>query len=129
MTSIQNKTETQLRDERIEANTKIIGGDLDYRFDLIGSGDPSFFQIVVKKELAHKSESLTHTRFCKGSEQAWDELDRLLGAWARQRQSGQDMTEEERLDIFGNGLYVKDDENLRRFETSLEAIEKKDEQD
>lgn len=62
------------------------------------SGDLNFCQVSVKRELAPNSEFLITTITCQGSEKAWDELDRMLGAWTRQKQSGQEMTEEESLD-------------------------------
>ncbi|KAE9967141.1 hypothetical protein BLS_004635 [Venturia inaequalis] len=107
MTSPRHKTEIQLRNERIEANSIIIWGLFDYRFDLVSPDGPGSFQIFVKKELAHKSECLIKTIFCEGSEEVWNELDRMLGAWASQKQSGQEMTEGESLDIFGVGLDEK----------------------
>jgi hypothetical protein len=43
---------------------------------------------------------LTMTNWCSGPDAAWNELDRMLGLWARQVESGRPMTREERLDIF-----------------------------
>jgi hypothetical protein len=41
------------------------------------------------------------TGFCNSREKAWNELDRMLVVWARQEQSGESMTKNQRLEIFG----------------------------
>jgi hypothetical protein len=40
------------------------------------------------------------TGLCNSAEQAWTELDRMLGVWARQIQSGHPMTKAQSLEIF-----------------------------
>ena len=45
--------------------------------------------------------SLTTTGACSSEEQAWKEQDMMLALWARQVQSGQPMTKEQHLEIFG----------------------------
>jgi hypothetical protein len=41
------------------------------------------------------------TGICNSEEQAWRELDRMLGVWAKQVQSGKPMTKAQWLEIFG----------------------------
>lgn len=41
------------------------------------------------------------TGLCNSAEQAWRELDRMLGVWARQTQSGHPMAKAQSLEIFG----------------------------
>lgn len=41
------------------------------------------------------------TGLCALDVYAWNELDRMLGVWARQTQSGKPMTKDQILEIFG----------------------------
>lgn len=89
------------RSERIQANCKIVWGKGDYYFN-IETEDYNFFWAVVTKEGdSEPGPALTITGLCYSPEHVLAELDRMLFAWARQVQSGQPMTKEESLDIFG----------------------------
>jgi hypothetical protein len=62
------------------------------------------------------------TGLCKSDEEAWAELDRMLGVWARQVQSGQPMTKAQRLEIFG-GPRGKNKKILEEFWEEFERRE------
>ena len=87
--------------QRIQANCEIIWGKGDYDID-VETDDWEYYSGVVKKDFGTElGPPLTLTGLCQSSEQAWGELDRMLGAWARQRQTGQPMTKDQTLDICG----------------------------
>lgn len=57
---------------------------------------------VVKKDFGTEfGPPLTITGICNSTEHVWNELERMLGAWARQTQTGQSMTKDRTLNIFG----------------------------
>jgi hypothetical protein len=70
--------------QRIQANCKIIWGDGDYDLD-IETDDWEIWQCIVKRDFGDAFEPLTMTGLCNSQEQAWNELDRMLDVWARQR--------------------------------------------
>lgn len=87
--------------ERIQANCQIIWGKGDYDIT-IESEDDTFWAEVKNYEITHEyGPTLTMTGVCNLPEHALDELDRMLSVWARQDQSGQPMTREDTLAIFG----------------------------
>ena len=91
----------QLRNERILANCKAIwGAQYDYDFDL-ETDDYVLYWCTVKRDYGLSiGPALTITAACHGEEGAWNELDRMLGIWARVTERGTPMTREERLAIF-----------------------------
>ncbi|KAG4442225.1 hypothetical protein IFR05_002274 [Cadophora sp. M221] len=83
---------TDAQGARIQANCKIIWGDGDYDLDL-ETDDWVEYACAVKRDYGTSfGPLLTMTGLCHSAEQAWGELDRMLGVWARQMQSGQPMT-------------------------------------
>ena len=87
--------------QRIQANCKIIWGDADYDLD-VETDDWVTYTCVVKKDHGLCfGPPLTMTGICNSEGQAWRELDRMLGVWARQVQGGQPMTRAQSLEIFG----------------------------
>jgi hypothetical protein len=106
------------RGQRIQANCKIIWGDGDYDLDN-QTDDHLNWQCLVQRDLGLSYEPLTMTALCNSPERAWRELDRMLGAWARQVQSGLPMTKAKELEIFsgpgGRHRYV-----LEQFLNELE---------
>ena len=87
--------------QRIQAYCEIIWGRGDYDID-IETDDWEKYSGVVKKDFGLEyGPPLTMTGLCNSSEQVWKELDRMLGAWATQRQTGQKMTKDQKLDIVG----------------------------
>jgi hypothetical protein len=92
---------TDTQGARIEANCKIIWGNGDYDLD-VETDDWVAYACVVNKDFgSHFGPPLTMTGLCNSAEQAWRELDRMLGVWARQIQGGQPMTKAQSLEIFG----------------------------
>lgn len=110
--------------ERIQANCKIIWGDGDYDLDIESdnSSYPSHLCFVKRDYGLSFGPALTMTGVCSSSEQAWNELDRMLSLWARQKQSGQPMTRELELEIFG-GPHGRDKRIVGQF---LDAKEKRE---
>lgn len=87
--------------QRIQTNCKIIWGDADYDLD-VETDDYSTYTCTVKMDFgSHYGPPLTMTGGCNSEEHAWRELDRMLGVWAKQVQSGQPMTKAKSLEIFG----------------------------
>ena len=73
---------------------------MDYELDV--ETDFMTYSCFVRKDFgSHFGPPLTMTGVCNSEEQAWRELDRMLDVWARQVQSGQPMTQAQRLEIFG----------------------------
>lgn len=92
---------TAAQGARIEANCKIIWGDGDYDLD-VETDDWVEYACVVKRDFGLCiGPPLTMTGLCNSAEQAWRELDRMLGVWARQIQGGHPMTKAQSLEIFG----------------------------
>ena len=107
--------------QRIQANCIIIWGDADYDVD-VETDDGDAYTCVVKKDFGLRfGPPLTMTGICNSQEQAWRELDRMLGVWARQIQGGQPMTKAQSLEIFGgpNGR------NRFVLEKSLDEVERR----
>lgn len=86
--------------QRIKASCEVIWGKADYDID-IETDDYMTYQAIVQKDLGTSYEPLTMTGLCNSKDLAWKELDRMLGLWARQKQSGQPMTKDQELEIFG----------------------------
>jgi hypothetical protein len=105
--------------KRIQANCEIIWGKCDYEFDVEADDCETYFGSVKKDFGDMYGPLLTMTGMCNSREQAWRELDRMLGAWAAQIQSGQPMTKEQELDIFG-GPNGRNKRILEQFMTVLE---------
>lgn len=86
---------------RIEASCRIIWGPGDYDLDE-QTDDYTTYYCTVRRDFGHRfGLTLTMTGICNSSDQAWNELDRMLSVWARVMQSRREMTREERLEIFG----------------------------
>lgn len=112
---------TDAQGARIQANCKIIWGDGDYDLDL-ETDDWVEYACVVKRDHGTSfGPPLTMTGLCNSEKQAWRELDRMLGVWARQIQSGQPMTKAQSVEIFGgpNGR------NKLILEKFLDEVEKR----
>ncbi|KAF2498592.1 hypothetical protein BU16DRAFT_558650 [Lophium mytilinum] len=86
--------------QRIVAHSKIIWGDGEYHFDIGTIHDKGFYMAYVYKGDTIGQDGCPALP-CDSPEQAWGELDRMLGVWARQVQTGLPMTREDRLDILG----------------------------
>ena len=93
---------SSIQGQRIEANCKIIwGGDSEYDLEL-ETDDYEYYSIVVRKDHGDSfGAPLTMTNLCSSKDRAWAELDRMLGLWAAQVQSGQPMSKEQTLKLFG----------------------------
>lgn len=86
---------------RIEDYCKIIWGNGDYDLD-IETDDWVDYCCHVKKDFGTSfGPPLTMTGLCRSENGAWNELERMLGIWATQAQSGQPMTKDQRMAIFG----------------------------
>lgn len=89
------------RSEHFQANCEITWGKGDYDIN-IETDDYETFWAVLRKEFDNElGPVLTITGLCDSPEHTLAELDRMLFALAKQVQSGQPMTKEESLDIFG----------------------------
>jgi hypothetical protein len=87
--------------QRILASCEIIWGKGDYDLD-VETDDWVTYWAVVKKDLGTSfGPPLTMTGACGSDGHAWRELDRMLHLWAEQKRSGQPMTDDQRLEIFG----------------------------
>lgn len=87
--------------QRIQASCVTIWGNGDYDID-IETDDCILYYAVVKKDFGDSfGPPLTITGICNSENHVWRELDRMLGLWARVVQSGQPMTEDQNLEIFG----------------------------
>ena len=67
---------------RMEANCRIIWGSGDYYFDE-ETDDHESYQCVVTGD---DGELLTMTMLARTRERAWDDLDKKLDTWARQKE-------------------------------------------
>jgi hypothetical protein len=79
---------------------RTIWGDGNYDIDYETDGQ-TWIGIVRKDFGDAFGDPLAMTGIFGSTEQAGRELERMLGLWARQVQSGQPMTKEQRLEIFG----------------------------
>lgn len=87
--------------QRIQASCEIIWGKGDYDID-IETDDWTTYWAIVKRDFGTSfGPPLTMTGICDSSDHAWRELDRMLRVWARQVLSGQPMTKDQSLEIFG----------------------------
>ncbi|KAJ5882693.1 uncharacterized protein N7473_011127 [Penicillium subrubescens] len=87
--------------QRIQASCVTIWGSGDYDID-VETDDWASYYAVVKKDFGSSfGPPLTITGICQSEVHAWSELDRMLGLWAKVIQSGEPMTEEQSLEIFG----------------------------
>ncbi|KAK5988886.1 hypothetical protein PT974_10383 [Cladobotryum mycophilum] len=87
--------------QRIQVYCQIIWGEGDYDLDN-ESDDYETHYVSVRKDFGTSfGPPLTTTGLCKSSDHAYRELERMLGLWAGQIQSGQPMTRELQLAIFG----------------------------
>ncbi|RDL32514.1 Uncharacterized protein BP5553_08970 [Venustampulla echinocandica] len=87
--------------QRIQDNCEIIWGKGDYDIDTETDDYLSYWSLVRKDFGLEFGPPLTMTGLCNSSEHAVRELDRMLGVWARQIQSGQPMTKALNLEVFG----------------------------
>lgn len=105
---------TSPQSERIQASCVTIWGSSDYDVD-IETDDWTSYYAVVKKDFGSSfGPPLTMTGMHNSEDQVWSELDRMLGLWARIVESGEPMTEEQDLEIFG-GPNGRDKPILRQF--------------
>jgi hypothetical protein len=97
---------SSIQGQRIQTNCQIIWGDGDYDIDVETDDWITYWAVVQKDYGTSFGAPLTMTGICRSKEHAWRELDRMLSAWAMQKQSGSPMTDDQRLDIFGgpNGV-------------------------
>ncbi|KAE8384971.1 hypothetical protein BDV23DRAFT_188700 [Aspergillus alliaceus] len=87
--------------QRILASCEIFWGKGDYDLDIETDGWMTYC-VVVKKDLGISFEPpLIMTGACGSEDHPWGELDRMLRIWAEQIWSGQLMTDDQRLEIFG----------------------------
>jgi hypothetical protein len=84
--------------QRIQAYCEIIWGEGEYDIN-VETDDWVKLMGVVKKDFgSYFGPPLTITGICNSVEHAWNELDRMLDAWASQIQTGQPMTRGQKLD-------------------------------
>ena|SRR5277367_5268833 len=110
---------TSAEGQRIQTYCEVIWGKGDYDVD-VETDDWETYYGVVKRDFGTEfGPPLTITGICYSSQQVWKELDRMLGAWARQTQTRQVMTKEQILNIFG-GPNGQNRVVLERFLVELE---------
>lgn len=87
--------------QRIQNYCETIWGPDDYEIDT-ETDDYEKYQAFVKKDYGDSyGPLLTMTPICNSNDRAWNELERMLALWAVVAQSGQPMTKDQRLKIFG----------------------------
>jgi hypothetical protein len=117
-------SEGALQGKRIQDLCQILWGNYDYELD-IETDDWEVYQCIVRKDFGSSfGPPLTMTGLCNSEDEAWNELERMLGLWATQVQSGQPMTMAQRLDIFG-GPKGENRKILELFEKERSEIEMK----
>ncbi|KAI1383505.1 uncharacterized protein F4822DRAFT_420849 [Hypoxylon trugodes] len=118
------------RSRRIEANCKKIWGSDDaYDIDVEGDEFPPAYNGCVRKDFGTSfGIPLTMTGTCRSAEAAYAELDRMLGLWAKQVESGKAMTKEEKLEIF-SGPRGEHRRLISRFIDLMEKKESKEEKE
>jgi hypothetical protein len=89
------------RDERIFTNCEIIWGKGTYDLELEADDWETWWALVRRDYGSSYGGPLTMTGICSSEDDAWAELDRMLTVWAKQVQSGEPMTEDKGLEIFG----------------------------
>ncbi|KAI7977207.1 hypothetical protein EIK77_005412 [Talaromyces pinophilus] len=87
--------------QRIQTYCQTIWGPGDYDIDVETDDWISYYAVVKRDYGTSFGSPLTITGICRSQDHAWRELDRMLGAWATQAQSGRPMTDDETLKIFG----------------------------
>ncbi|KAJ9195779.1 hypothetical protein DTO164E3_6614 [Paecilomyces variotii] len=113
------------RSRRILARCEIIWGKGDYDIDL-ETDDYTTYWALVKRDFGTKfGPPLTMTGLCGSENAATRELDRMLGIWAQQVQSGQPMTDDQSLEIFG-GPHGDNKWILKQF---IDMLNKKEEKE
>jgi hypothetical protein len=106
------------RGKRIEGLCKIVWGECDYELDA-ETDDWEKYSCIVRKDFGTSfGPPLTMTGLCNSEDEAWNELERMLGLWATQVQSRQPMTRARLLDIFG-GPNSKNRKVLELFEKEM----------
>jgi hypothetical protein len=113
-----------LQGKRIQDLCKALWGNYEYELD-IETDDWEVYQCIVRKDFGSSfGPPLTMTGLCNSEDEAWNELERMLGLWATQVQSGQPMTMAQRLNIFG-GPKGENRNILELFEKERSEIEMK----
>ncbi|KAH6714599.1 hypothetical protein BKA61DRAFT_575331 [Leptodontidium sp. MPI-SDFR-AT-0119] len=92
MTSIITTYKSQTTPRKNPSHGNIIWGNGDYDLD-VETDDWVVYACVARRDLGLRfGPPLTMTGICNSAEQAWEELDRMLGVWAGQIQSGHRVT-------------------------------------
>ncbi|KAJ5267675.1 hypothetical protein N7478_010483 [Penicillium angulare] len=112
------------RGQRIQAHCVIIWGNGAYDLDLETDDWQTFWAIVKKDFGTYFGPPLTITGICRSENHAWRELDRMLAAWARVIRSGELMTEDERIEIFG-GPNWRTNSTLKTIFAEMDKLESK----
>lgn len=112
------------RGQRIQANCVTIWGNGDYDLDLETDDWQTFWAIVKKDFGTYFGPPLTITGVCRSEGHAWSELDRMLAAWARVIRSGEPMTEDQRIEIFG-GPNWRTNSTLKSLFAEMDKLESK----
>jgi len=87
--------------KRIQDYCRIIWGDGDYDLNIETDDHVSWVYYVQRDFGTSFGSPLTATNPRASPEAAGVELERMLGAWACQRLTGQPMTRAQHIDIFG----------------------------
>ncbi|KAJ0419724.1 hypothetical protein BJY00DRAFT_313645 [Aspergillus carlsbadensis] len=87
--------------ERILRNCEIIWGKGSYDLEVEADDWETWWALVRRDYGSSYGGPLTMTGICSSEDDAWAELDRMLTVWAQQVQSGEPMTEDKGLEIFG----------------------------
>jgi len=91
---------TAAQGQRIQTYCKIIWGKGDYDIDVEIDDWVAYYAVVKRDFGTCVGPPLTMTGPCSSTEQGWNELERMLGAWARQTQTGQPMTKDQTLNTY-----------------------------
>jgi hypothetical protein len=111
------------RGQRIQASCQIIWGDGDYDIDIDNEWCTTYWASVKKDFGLSFGPPLIMTGICDSQDHAMRELDRMLFDWARQIRSGQPMTDNQSLKIFG-GPRGENKPILKQFIALMEKHEK-----
>ncbi|KAM3560912.1 hypothetical protein BBAD15_g7986 [Beauveria bassiana D1-5] len=109
--------------QRIKRNCELIWGIGDYDLDVETDDWVNYVASVKRDYISYYGPLLTMTPCCPSPEAAWNELDRMLSLWAKQKLRGRPMTQDERLEIFG-GPNGKMKPILRAFAKELKLVER-----
>ena len=74
--------------QRIQTYCGVIWGKGDYDIDVETDDWDTYYGVVKRDYGTEYGPPLTMTVMCKSTQQVWKELDRMLGAWARQTLTG-----------------------------------------